>query len=85
MCDELAHKMRLSLNEEVDFLHTCADTIEEIVKESDVINMERLYRTIDILKRSIDRARKDVDDLNRYHKELEKNAEPKRTSQRPKR
>ena len=74
MCDELAHKMRLSLNEEVDFLHTCADTTEDIVKESDGINMERLYRTIDISKRSIDRVRNDVDDLNRYHKELEKNA-----------
>lgn len=81
MCDELAHKIRLNLNEEVDFLHTCADTIEDIVKESgDCIDVERLYRTIDILKRSIDRVRGDVDDLNRYHKELEKNAEPKRTS-----
>lgn len=81
MCDELSHKIRLSLNEEVDFLHTCADTIEEIVKESgDCIDVERLYRTIDILKRSIDRVRNDVDDLNRYHKELEKNAEPKRAS-----
>lgn len=81
MCDELAHKICLSLNEEVDFLHTCADTIEDIVKESGgCIDVARLYRTIDILKRSIDRARHDVDDLNRYHKELEKNAEPKRTS-----
>jgi hypothetical protein len=81
MCDELAHKIRLSLNEEVDFLHTCADTIEDIVKESgDCIDVARLYRTIDILKQSIDRVRHDVDDLNRYHKELEKNAEPKRTS-----
>lgn len=81
MCDELAHKIRLSLNEEVDFLHTCADTIEDIVKESgDCIDVERLYRTIDILKRSIDRVRNDVADLNRYHKKLEKNAEPKRTS-----
>lgn len=81
MCDELAHKMRLSLNEEVDFLHTCADTIEDIVKESgDCIDVARLYRTIDILKQSIDRVRNDVDDLNRYHKELEKNAEPKRAS-----
>lgn len=81
MCDELAHKIRLSPNEEVDFLHTCADTIEDIVKESgDCIDVARLYRTIDILKRSIDRVRNDVDDLNRYHKELEKNAEPKRTS-----
>lgn len=81
MCDELAHKIRLSLNEEVDFLHTCADTIEDIVKEAgDCIDVARLYRTIDILKRSIDRVRNDVDDLNRYHKELEKNAEPKRAS-----
>lgn len=81
MCDELAHKMRLNLNEEVDFLHTCADTIEDIVKESgDCIDVARLYRTIDILKRSIDRVRGDVDDLNRCHKELEKNAEPKRAS-----
>lgn len=81
MCDELAHKMRLCLNEEVDFLCTCADTIEDIVKESgDCIDVERLYRAIDILKRSIDRVRGDVDDLNRYHKELEKNAEPKRAS-----
>lgn len=81
MCDELAYKIRLSLNEEVDFLHTCADTIEDIVKESgDCIDVERLYRTIDILKRSIDRVRDDVTDLNRYHKELEKNAEPKRAS-----
>ncbi len=81
MCDELTHKIRLSLNEEVDFLHTCADTIEDIVKESgDCIDVARLYRTIDILKQSIDRVRHDVDDLNRYHKELEKNAEPKRTS-----
>lgn len=81
MCDELAYKIRLSLNEEVDFLHTCADTIENIVKESgDCIDVERLYRTIDILKRSIDRVRDDVTDLNRYHKELEKNAEPKRAS-----
>ena len=81
MCDELAHKIRLSLNEEVDFLHTCADTIEDIVKESgDCIDVARLYRTIDILKRSIDRVRNDVAELNRYHKELEKNAEPKRTS-----
>jgi hypothetical protein len=75
MCDELAHKMRLSLNEEVDFLRTYADTIEDIVKESgDCIDVERLYRTIDILKRSIDRVCNGVDDLNRYHKELEKNA-----------
>lgn len=81
MCDKLAHKMRLSLNEEVDFLHTCADTIEDIVKElGDCIDVTRLYRTIGILKRSIDRVRHDVDDLNRYHKELEKNAKPKRTS-----
>lgn len=81
MCDELAHKIRLSLNEEVDFLHTCADTIEDIVKESgDCIDVARLYRTIDILKRSIDGVRNNVADLNRYHKELEKNAEPKRTS-----
>lgn len=81
MCNELAHKMRLSLNEEVDFLYTCADTIEDIVKESgDCIDVARLYRTIDILKRSIDRVRNDVDKLNRYYKELEKNAEPKRAS-----
>jgi hypothetical protein len=81
MCDELTHKMRLSLNEEVDFLHTCADTVEDIVKESgDCIDVARLYRTIDILKRSIDRVRNGVDNLNRYHKELEKNAEPKRAS-----
>mgnify|MGYP000888068957 CR=1 FL=1 len=81
MCNELAHKIRQSLNEEVDFLHTCADTIEDIVKESgDCIDVARLYRTIDILKRSIDRVRDDVTDLNRYHKELEKNAKPKRTS-----
>lgn len=81
MCDELAHKMRLSLNEEVDFLHTCAATIEDIVKESgDCLDVARLYRTIDILKQSIGRVRNDVDDLNRYHKELEKNAEPKRAS-----
>lgn len=81
MCNELAHKIRLSLNEEVDFLHTCADTMEDIVKGSgDCIDMARLYKTIDILKRSIDRVRNDVDDLNRYHKELEKNAEPKRAS-----
>lgn len=81
MCDELSHKIRLSLNEEVDFLHTCADTIEDIVKKSgDCIDVARLYRTIDILKRSIDRVRHGVDDLNRYHKELEKNAKPKRTS-----
>lgn len=81
MCDELAHKIRLSLNEEVDFLYTCAYTIEDIVKESgDCIDVTRLYRTIDILKRSIDRVHNDVADLNRYHKELEKNAEPKRTS-----
>lgn len=81
MCDEFAHKIRLSLNEEVDFLRTCADTIEDIVKESgDCIDVARLYRTIDILKRSIDRVRDDVTDLNRYHKELEKNAEPKRAN-----
>lgn len=81
MCDELAHKMRLNLNEEVDFLHTCADTVENIVKESgDCIDVARLYRTIDILKQSINRVRNDVDDLNRYHKELEKNAELKRAS-----
>lgn len=81
MCDGLAHKIRLSLNEEVDFLYTCADTIKDIVKESgDCIDVERLYRTIDILKRSINRVHNGVANLNRYHKEVEKNAEPKQTS-----
>lgn len=80
MCDEPAYRMRLSLNEEINFLNACADELENTIRATGDINVDRLHKVIDALRRSIDRARKDVDDLNRYHKELEKNAEPKRTS-----
>ena len=77
MCDELAHKMRLNLNEEIGFLNAFADELENTIRATGDINVDKLHKVIDALRRSIDRARKDVDDLNRYHEELEKNAEPK--------